>query len=184
MKKNHLIECPFCAAEIKDPFAPVCVKCDFPLHGTDEMKENFRSENAESGQLIKRAVRAFNWARFGMLWPWLTAIIVAGYFLIRTPALVQEMVFAFSSSVIISSIFIFCYFTAPKKPVKILTLAFVLLLFLALYGLYAARMFLMFPGFWLKMLVPAILLLMYGNALFLMIKMEKELKCKKRMHEK
>lgn len=166
-------ECDFCGAEIKDPFVELCPRCDFPLHGTIESQEKFISENEKLTQLIISADNALSWARFALLWPWITAILVAGYFLISAPGLVQEMVFAFSSSVIISSIFIFCYFTAPKKPLQSLTLAFILLLFMTLYGLYAARMFLMFPNFWLKMIIPALLLLMYGNGLFLMLKLDK-----------
>ncbi len=172
-------ECDFCGAEIKDPFVELCPRCDFPIHGAIEAQEKFRNENEKLAQLIKRTDKALKWVRFGMLWPWITAILVAGYFLISAQVIVQEMVFAFSSVVIISSVFIFCYFNAPKKPVKILSLTFVLLLLITLYGLYAARMFLMFPNFWLKMLVPLILLLMYGNALFLAVKLENVLKRKK-----
>ncbi len=172
-------ECDFCGAEIKDPFVELCPRCDFPLHGAIEAQEKFRIENEKLDQLIKSADSALSWARFAMLWPWTAAILVAGYFLISASVIVQEMVFAFSSSVIISGIFIFCYFAAPKKPLQSLTLAFVLLLFMTLYGLYAARMFLMFPNFWMKMIIPALMLLMYGNALFLMLKLRKTLRNRK-----
>lgn len=182
--KNDSPECEFCYSKLNVDAFNICPKCDFPVHGAIEEKENFRNENAELEQLIRSADKALSWARFGMLWPWLTAIVLAVCGIIFFAAIIPGMIYTVLFTLPIPLIFITCYFIVPKKPVPILTVAFVLMLSIILYGLYEIRMFLMFPKVWLELIIPAILLFMFGNALFLMIKLEKTLKNKKELSYK
>jgi hypothetical protein len=165
------MECEFCQAELKNSSFANCKRCGFPISGTAIEKENFRNNNTELVELIQETDSALSWARFAMLWPWLTAIVVGATYFLRSPV---EVV-AFFATVTISSFFIFGYFAVKKKPVAILTAVFVVLLMLTVYSLYKAYPFFLIGINWTPFLIPTILLIMFGNALFLMRKLERTL---------
>lgn len=166
-----MAECNFCREELKDATLAECPRCNFPLNGTSEVQAKFRSENEELEQLIQEADSALSWARFGMLWPWLTIIVIGCFYFLRSPVNISACL----SVIAISSIFIACYFAVLKKTIPVLTVAFICLLLITSYGMFAMSILLSIPIFWTQFIIPAILLLMYGNALYLNIKLEKKL---------
>lgn len=169
------MECEFCMADLKDGNAGKCIRCGFPIQGTDQEKENFRIVNKELEQLIQEADSALSWARFGMLWPWLSSIVIGLCYFLRAPV----DIYACAADIGLSSLFISCYFTVRKKPLPTLHGAFFALLMLTIFALYQSYEFSFRLAFWTPYIIPAILLIMFGNALYLMRKLEKRWKEKK-----
>lgn len=168
---KKLSECDFCGYELNNSTLEKCPKCNFTGQGTSEEKEKFRSENVELERLVQEADSALSWARFGMLWPWLTVIAIGLFYFLRKPVNISACL----SLTAISCIFIACYFAVQKKPIPILAMAFICLLLIISFGVFAMSILLSTTIYWTPLIIPAILLLMYGNALYLNVKLEKKL---------
>lgn len=165
-------ECEFCLSETDDALPQKCSVCGFPMNGTQEEKDRFNAQYEEIKVLVDEAEAALGWARFGMFWPWLSAIIMSAYYCLRPPLEIDW----FISTLIISGIFLSGYFTARRKPILTLSVILPLFILLTVIGIWKMRLLL---GASISMLtpliIPAILIIMYGNALYLCRKTEKAL---------
>ncbi|HTL82844.1 MAG TPA: hypothetical protein VL651_14120 [Bacteroidia bacterium] len=165
-----IAQCEFCKSELKDVPAHECEVCGFPVKGTEQEQQDFMMVNAELKSLIDESETALSWARFVMLWPWVGAFIMGSFYFLRPP--IQWI--AFFASLTICTVFIAAFFAVKKKPVEVLTSVFTVYVMTLIIGLFEARDLISFNTKFLStMIIPVIMFIMLGNALYLERKVQK-----------
>ena len=159
------MECSFCYAKIPGPFDRNCPNCGFPVQGTAAEQESFVAQHTELKQEIDEAESALSWARFGMLWPGLGAIIGSLFFYSALPGMLKLLAGVISGGILIAA-----YFLVPRKPVPVL-LACVIYILLCIVTLYFE-----FSFSFSVYLLPLLILLTYGNALYTSRKLARHFK--------
>jgi hypothetical protein len=164
--KNNFT-CDFCFTKREDLTNPHCAICGNPVNGTKDEKERFAAANEKLKQKIDEAETALSQARFAMLWPSLTAVILT--FAFNFP---PHNFYQFAGTLIFYAIFIGAYFIVAWQPFPILVLTSMLLL--------AGVLFTMWKGTALNplLLVPGIILLIYLNAVYSVWRADKALEIK------
>lgn len=165
--KNKNDFCEFCFTKQEDLVNAICPVCSYPMKGSKAQQDQFIASNEKLKQKIDEAETALSQARFAMLWPSLTAILLSFGF--NFPP--QNML-RFAITLGFYSIFVFAYFLVAWKPFPILLLAAMVL--------FTGILFSMAYGIVPKMLliVPGVIWLIYLNGIYSVWRAEKALEIK------
>ncbi|MDQ3111249.1 MAG: hypothetical protein M3R17_15275 [Bacteroidota bacterium] len=156
--------CDFCFEKQEDLVNVMCPVCGYPMKGTKEAQTTFRSVNEKVKQKIDEAETALSQARFAMLWPSLTSIVITLAF-----NLPPKNIYQLAGTLGFYSIFVVLYFIVALKPLQILILASMILLSGILYSLSISVV----PK--TLLIVPAVILLIYLNCIYSTWRAEKAL---------
>jgi hypothetical protein len=163
------MECDFCKTNYDGPYRTDCAECGYPVHGNAGEQAQFTAANEALKNVIDEAESALSWARFALLWPWLTALALAAWQFLNPPV----DLLSFGIVTFFCAIFIGCYFAAPWRPVPILILALTTLIVLLLVAFLRTG----FVNVWY--IIPAFLLVAYSNGLYTVWKSQKALEQKR-----
>ncbi len=156
--------CDFCFTKQEDFVNTICPFCGYPMKGHKTEQEQFISVNEKSKQTIDEAETALSQARFAMLWPSLTGVLLSFGFSFPPQHMLQ-----FAITLAFYSIFILAYFLVAWRPRPILILTSTVLLtgilFSMAYGIVPKMV----------LVVPGVILLIYINAIYSAWRAEKVL---------
>lgn len=163
MPEKKLV-CDFCYATLEKFSDVYCPECGYPARGSKDGQEKFIAANETTKKKIDEADTALSQARFAMLWPSLTAIIV-------TLALGHPTQHYVESGITLAFylLFVAMYFVAALKPFPILILCFTILLGGILFSFLRGSIS---KGI---LLVPGIIALIYLNGIYSVWRAEKAL---------
>jgi hypothetical protein len=158
------LACDFCYTKQEKFDELNCRECGFPLTGSEPVKAKFLADHEAEKQKIDEAETGLSQARFAMLWPSLTAILITFAFQFP-PGNIPE----FAVTIGYYGLFVVFYFIVSYRPVPILILSSLVLIAGILFSFANGMMFKII------LIVPAMILFSFGNAIYLAKRAEKAL---------
>jgi hypothetical protein len=156
--------CDFCFEKQEDLVNVFCPVCGYPMKGTPQQQHNFKKQHEAIKQKIDESETALSQARFAMLWPSLTSIVISFTF-----SFPPKNMYIFAGTLTFYAAFIAMYFIVSWKPLPILILAAMTLLGGILFSLSRHTV----PN--MVLVVPAVIFLIYVNAIYSVWRAEKAL---------
>jgi hypothetical protein len=156
--------CDFCLEQQEDLVNVFCPTCGYPMKGNAQEQQNFKTQHEAVKQKIDEAETALSQARFAMLWPSLTSIVLT--FSFNFP---PKNLYEFAATLGFYAAFVVMYFIVALKPLAILILAAMMLLGGILFSLSMHTV----PNGLL--VVPGVIFLIYANAIYSLWRAEKAL---------
>jgi hypothetical protein len=170
MKEKINDTCDFCFTKQEDLVNTFCPACGYPMKGSKEEQRKFFLANEKLKQKIDEAETALSQARFAMLWPSITAVVLSFGF-----GFPPHNIYQFLGPIVFYLLFVVLYFIVALKPFPLLILAFMILL--------SGILFSILHGNTLKFLliVPGAIMLIYLNGIYSIRRAEKALEEKHAM---
>lgn len=154
--------CEFCFTKQEDLVNVICPACGYPMKGEKQEQDRFRAANEKNKQKIDEAETSLSQARFAMLWPSLAGSVIQFTFDFPPKNLI-----AFGITMGFYLVFVAAYFVVSWKPLPILILVAMTLLGGVLFAISIGMLSKML------LIVPAIILLIYCNAIYTVWRAEK-----------
>jgi hypothetical protein len=162
MSEENKFTCDFCFTKQEDLVNVFCPACGYPMKGSKQEQAQFAAANKKNKEKIDEAETALSQARFAMLWPSLAAFVIN--FAFDFPP--RNMI-VFAGTLGFYGIFVAAYFVVSWRPLPILILSAMIL--------FSGMFFAFSNGMVSKILliVPGVILLIYGNAIYSVWRAEK-----------